>query len=182
MSKPIKDMIVREYQKRFVGVDSAVLVELRGVAGADNTNIRQKLRAKSVRVTVVKNALARKAFAGTALDVLAPGLSGPTAVVYGGDSVVGIARDLVKIAKDQEMLVLKGACIDGTWFGGEAGVKRLSEFPTKEEAQAKVVTLVLSPARNLMGAVKGPGGCVMGIVKEIESRLEKGETIAPIAG
>jgi hypothetical protein len=31
-----------------------------------------------------------------------------------------------------------------------------------------------------MGAVKGPGGRVMGIVKEIESRLEKGETIAKV--
>lgn len=182
MSKTIKDMIVREYKKRFTGVEGAVLVELRGMAGTDNTGLRLKMHAKQVRVTVVKNALARKAFEGTALEVLAPGLSGPTAVVYGGDSVVGIARDLVKMAKDQEALVLKGACIDGTWFGGDAGVKRLSEFPTKEEAQAKVVTLVLSPARKLMGAVKGPGGCVMGIVKEIESRLEKGETIAAKAG
>jgi hypothetical protein len=33
-----------------------------------------------------------------------------------------------------------------------------------------------------MGAVKGPGGRVMGIVKEIESRLERGETIAATAG
>jgi ribosomal protein L10 len=119
MSKTIKDMIVREYKKRFTGVEGAVLVELRGMAGIDNTGLRLKMHAKQVRVTVVKNALARKAFEGTALEVLAPGLSGPTAVVYGGDSVVGIARDLVKMAKDQEALVLRvdqkgpGACHTG---------------------------------------------------------------------
>jgi hypothetical protein len=53
-------------------------------------------------------------------------------------------------------------------------------MPTREEAQSNVVTLVLSPGRNLLGAVKGPGGRVMGIVKEIESRLEKGETISAV--
>ena len=41
---------------------------------------------------------------------------------------------------------------------------------------------MLSPARNLMGAVKGPGGRVMGIVKEIQGRLEKGEPVTAKAG
>ena len=61
------------------------------------------------------------------------------------------------------------------------GITADHTFPTKAEAQAKVVTLVLSPARNLMGAVKGPGGRVLGIVKSIEETLEKGEAIAKIA-
>lgn len=77
--------------------------------------------------------------------------------------------------------MLKGAVLDGEYFDGEDGVKLLGTFPTKAEAQAKVVTLVLSPARNLMGAVKGPGGRVLGIVKSIEEKLEKGEAIAKIA-
>jgi ribosomal protein L10 len=46
----------------------------------------------------------------------------------------------------------------------------LGSFPTREEAQAKVVTLVLSPARNIMG-----------VVKTIQEKLEKGEAIAKIA-
>ena len=60
-------------------------------------------------------------------------------------------------------------------------MKRLSEFPTREEAQAKVVQLILSPASKVVGAAKSPGAKLLGIVKEIQERLEKGETIAKTA-
>ncbi|MEO1717335.1 MAG: hypothetical protein AAFR76_09510, partial [Planctomycetota bacterium] len=71
-----------------------------------------------------------------------------------------------------------GAVLDGELYAGEAGVTALSKFPTRDEAIAKVVTLVLSPARNLVAQVKGPGANVAGLVKAIEEKLEKGEAIA----
>jgi hypothetical protein len=56
----------------------------------------------------------------------------------------------------------------------------LSTFPTRDEAQAKVVQLMLSPAGNLVSAATSAGSNVMGIIKEIQERLEKGEEIAKI--
>ena len=105
-------------------------------------------------------------------------LDGPSALAFGGTSIVDVARTLVEWAKKVEDLDLKGAVLDGEYFDGEAGVKRLSTFPTREEAQAKVVSLVLAPAGNITGAAKAPGAKLLGIVKEIQERLEKGETIA----
>ena len=70
--------------------------------------------------------------------------------------------------------------LDGNLFEGEAGVKRLSDFPTKEEAQAKVVQLVLAPGANVLGAAKGAGGRILGVIKTIQEKLESGETIAKI--
>ena len=70
--------------------------------------------------------------------------------------------------------------LDGQYFDGEAGVKELSKFPTRDEAQATVVQLLLSPGRNLVGAVKSPGSKLMGIVKEIQERLEAGKTIEKV--
>ena len=83
--------------------------------------------------------------------------------------------------KKIKTLQLKGAILDGQYFEGEAGVKRLSTFPTKEEAQAKVVQLVLSPASNLLRAATSPGSNILGIVKEIQKRLEDGKAIAKTA-
>jgi len=42
------------------------------------------------------------------------------------------------------------------------------------------VTLILSPGRNLMASVKGPGGRLAGIVKAIQEKLENGETIEKV--
>lgn len=178
MSKPVKEMIVSEYQKRFSDIDGALVLEIRTLRANDNNALRMGLLKKNIRVTVVKNTLARKAFEGTPLDAVNPALEGPCALAYGGESVVNVARELVDWAKKVKDLVLKGAVLDGQYFEGEAGVKRLSDFPTKEEAQARVVSLILAPAGNLVRAATSPGSNILGIVKEIQERLEKGEAIA----
>jgi large subunit ribosomal protein L10 len=178
MSKPIKELIMEDYKERFVDVDGALVVDIRGINANDNNAIRKGLQKKNIRVTVIKNALARKALSGTALEAVSPALEGPSALAYGAESVVDVARELVEWAKKVKQLTLKGAVLDGQYFAGDAGVKRLSQFPTKEEAQAKVITLVLSPARKVVGCAVSPGSKLLGIVKEIQTRLEKGEPIA----
>jgi large subunit ribosomal protein L10 len=177
MSKPIKQLIQAAYTERFKGVDNALLIDVRGIAANDNNNLRLSLAKKDIRITVVKNTLARKAFAGTGLEQLTTATIGPTAIAWGAESVVEVARELTDWARKIEDLELKAAVLDGELFEGEAGVKRLSTFPTKGEAQAKVVQLVLSPASNVVGAAKAPGSNILGIIKELQDRLEKGETL-----
>lgn len=178
MSRPVKNMIVEEYTERFGETDAALVIDIRGITANQNNSLRLDLAKQNVRITVVKNSLAKKAFSGTKLEKLAEVLDGPSALAHGGESVVNVARTLVDWAKKIEKLDLKGAILDGEVFAGAEGVKRLSTFPTREEAQAKVVTLILSPARNVMGAVKGPGSKVLAVVKSVEEKLEKGETIS----
>jgi len=180
MSKPIKSMMVADYRRRFEDVDNALLVDIRGVEANQNNELRQSLHASGIRITVVRNTLARDAFKDTALEVLTEGLDGPSAMCYGGESVVDVARELIDWAKKVKALDLKGACLDGEYFDGHDGVKQLSKFPTKDEARAKVVQLVLSPAGNVLAAAKSGGSNLMGIVKEIQERLERGEEIAKV--
>jgi|TARA_B100000315_G_C14449529_1_gene528459 large subunit ribosomal protein L10 len=181
MSKPIKDMIVTEYKRRFGDVGNALVVDIRGIEANENNDLRVDLLKKDIHITVLKNSLAKSAFQDTELDSLCTTLSGPCALVVGGNSVVDIARDLVDWAKKIKELELKAAILDGELFEGANGVKRLSEFPTKEEAQATVVQLVLSPADNLVKATTSPGSNLLGIIKEIRTRLEEGNTIEKIA-
>jgi ribosomal protein L10 len=96
--------------------------------------------------------------------------------------VVEVAREIVKLIKDMPEVELKGAILDGTLYEGKAGVTELSKFPTKDEAIANIVTLVVSPGRKLLGQIKGPGSNIAGIIKAIETKLEKGEAIAKKAG
>ncbi len=178
MSKTVKEFMMRDYKSLFEGVEDALLVSVRGVEANDNNRMRLGLQEKGIRITVVRNNLAKRAFADSSLEGLNDLLDGPTALAYGGETVVDAARELVKWAKEVQQLELKGAILDGELFEGAAGVQRLSDFPTRDEAQAQVVTLVLSPARNLVGGILGPGSSLASIVKSIEEKLEKGETIS----
>lgn len=184
MSKAIKNIMIREYTSRVRKTDEgfydAVLISIRGVKGVDTTKLRNNLAKKNIRITVMRNSLARKAFEGSSLAALDELFSGASALAYGGNSVVEVARELVKVIEKLPALELKGAILDGTVFKGKDGVKELSSLPTREEAIANVVTLAVSPARKLMGQISGPVTSVAGIIKAIETKLEKNEAITKV--
>lgn len=178
MSKPVKEFLMNDYKERLGDTSDAILVSLRGIDANANNEIRAGLAQKEIRVTVIRNKLFPKAAEGTGLAPLESLLEGSNALAYGAESVVDVARAFVDLLKQHSDIELKGAVLDGELFEGEAGVQRLSKFPTRDEAIAQDVTLILSPGRNLMGQVKGPGGKLLGIIKSIEEKLEAGETIA----
>ena len=105
-------------------------------------------------------------------------LRGPLALIIGFKDPVAIAKLTVKFAEELPTLEIKGAVLDGQLFKGQAGVKELSKYPTKEEALGQTVALLLGPAKTLAAQIKGPGANIAGLIKAIETKLEKGETIA----
>lgn len=180
MSKPVKEMMIEDFKARVGDHEDALVIGLRGISSNDTNKIREGLAKKEIRVTVVRNKLFGRAFEGSGLAALEPVLSGSNAIAYGAESVVDVAREIVALVKTFPDLELKGAVLDGMLFEGEAGVTELSKFPTREEAIAQDVTLILGPGRKLVGAVKGPGSGLAGIIKSIEEKLEKGESISKV--
>jgi large subunit ribosomal protein L10 len=182
MSKTVKQIIMRDYKNRIAGggedFGNALLISIRGLKAIETTRLRGDLSKKKIKITVLRNSLARKAFEGTSLAQLNELLTGANALAHGGESVVEVAREMVEAMNKLPGLELKGAVLDGTLFKGKEGVTELSKFPTKDEAIGQVVTLIVSPARKLVAQVKGPGSTIAGIIKAIETKLEKGETIA----
>ncbi|MDX1683407.1 MAG: 50S ribosomal protein L10 [Phycisphaeraceae bacterium] len=171
MSKPVKEMIIESYRQRFGDAAGAVLVDLRGIDANTNNALRQALAAKGIRITMVKNSLARQAVDGTALEPLRDMIDGSCAFVYGAESVVEVARALVEHAKDIEDLDFHGALLEEQVFGSDE-IDRLSKFPTRDEAIADVLTLLVSPGRTLAGQVAAPGRKLAGLLKALEERAE----------
>ncbi len=177
MSKSIKTMMMREYKARVGDAQDGMLIGIRGLKAKDQHKMRTDLRKQNIRVSVVRNHLARKALEGSPLSKLSDMLTGSNAYAFGGTSAVEIAREVMKLVAKMPGLELKGAVLDGLVFTGRKGVEELSKFPTKDEAIANIVTLVVTPARNLMGQIKGPASNVAGLVAAIEQKLEKAEAI-----
>ncbi len=180
MSKPVKEMMIREYRDLLGDNENALAIGLRGISSNDTNAIRAGLARKEIKVTVVRNKLFGQAFGETELAPLKGVLAGSSALAYGAESVVEVAREIVDLLKKFPDIELKGAVLDGMLFEGDAGVKALSKYPTRDEAIAQDVTLILGPGRKLLGAIKGPGSGLAGIVKAIEEKLEKGEAIARV--
>ncbi len=183
MSKPVKNLITESYKKQFEGLSGAVLVDIRGIESNLTNELRADLSGKQIKITIIKNSLAKQAFEGTGLAGLGDLLDGPNAMVYpvGEDaSVVTVAREMIDWAKKIQKLQFKGAFMEGISFGPDE-IKKLSEYPTKDEAKAQVIQILLTPGKKLAGSILGPGRKLASIIKTIEEKLEKGETIAKVA-
>lgn len=181
MSKPVKTMITESYKTKFAERDGLVIVDMRGVNASDTLTMRKVLADKGLRVTVVKNTIAKKAVEGTELEAVGDLLTGSCAFVYsidGEQSIINIARTLVDAQKKSPYIVLKGAVMEGSIFADEAGVKDLSKYPTREEAIGKIAGALIGPGGRLGGALKGPFSVLAGLIKAVE---EKGGEVQKVA-
>ena len=179
MSKKVKNLITGEFKKKLGDIDGVAVISPSGLSGTKNHGIRSKLHAKGLRMTVVKNTLARRATEGTKLAGFEKLLDGPSAVVYGQASIAAIARLLLDEKKADEKLELRGAFFDGEIYVGDKGMEQVSKLPTREEAIANVVGAILGPGRKLAAALKGPGGKLGAVLKTIEENAGKKEAAAP---
>ena len=183
MSKKVKNLITRELGERFKGVESVAVINPRGIPATRNNQIRRKLRENKLRMTVVKNTLARRAVEGKKLQGFDKLLSGPSALVYGEASIAAIARLLLDAKKDNDKLELRGAFFDGEIYAGQEGIETASKLPTREEAIGQILSAILGPGARLAGALKGPGGKLGGILKTIQDKAKEagGADAAPAA-
>ena len=173
MSYFVKGLVQNEYKSKFAEMGEFVVIDTTGVGGVDNNVMRGELKAQGIRLAVVKNSLMRSALKemelANATDLF---MAGPCTVVYGGDSVVDVAKAVVDWSKKLKSISLKGAYVDGVAMDGE-GAKALSKMPSRVELQGQIVQLAQSPGANLAGAIVGPAGRIAGCIKTLVEKLEE---------
>ena len=178
MSKKVKNLIEKDLSGRLKDIDGVAVINPRGI-GATKTNlIRRRLREKGLRMTVVKNTLAKRAVGDGKLKGFDKLLDGPSAVIYGTAGISTIARLLLEEKKNDETLELRGMFFDGEVYVGDAGVKTVSKLPTREEAISILVGSILSPGANIGAALKGPSGTLAAIIKALELKAKAAEGAA----
>ncbi len=175
MSKFVKELLQKEFESLLGDTREFVVISTDGVDGNSNNQMRGELSEKGIRLRVVRNALIRKAMDNVdiseAKDLFA---EGPCTLVYGGDSVVDVAKEVVDWAKKLKTIELKGAYIDGELVY-DTGVVDLSKMPNRAELQSQIVQIALTPGSNVAGAVGGPASAIAGCLKTI---IDKGEEAA----
>ncbi|MDB5329524.1 MAG: rplJ [Phycisphaerales bacterium] len=182
MSKQVKDLITKELTERFKELDGVGVINPRGINAIKNNQIRRRLHEKGLKMTVVKNTLARRATGGAKIEGFDKLLDGPSAVIYGkGASISAVARMLLDEKKTDATIELRGMFFDGELYFGDKGVEQVSKLPTREEAIGNLVGLILGPGSKLAGALKGPGGKLGALLKAIEEKAAATPQPAPEA-
>src|SRR3954471_5940735 len=180
MSKFVKDLITKDLRNRLEGVDDALLVDLIGLKNDKNVALRKRLREKNIHLLVVKNSLAARATEGTRLAPAFASASGTMAVIWGGEDIISLAKEVVKIADDKNFAPFtpKGGVMDGQGLAADQ-VRAVSKWPSRLEQMSILSGQILSVGAKLSGQLLSGGSKLASqIKKKSEEGGEAGEAAA----
>lgn len=172
MSKYVKELITKDLRNRLNGVEDALLVDVIGMKNEKSVQLRQRLRQKNIRLMVVKNSLARRATAGTRLAPAFDSGEGTLAIVWGGEDVISLAKEIVKLSqlKDFEPFKPKGGAMEGQPLTADQ-VKAISKWPSRQEQLSILSGQILNPGATLSAQLLGAGAK---LASQIKKKSEEG--------
>jgi len=136
-----KGALLDDLHGKFVKAKLAVITDYRGLTVPAVDQLRRQLRAKGTEYRVAKNTLLKKAVVGTEFEVLKDYFEGTSAIAVSYDDLVGPAKILNNFSKDNPLLTLRVAALNGKVLSAE-DIKSLAQLPPREVLLAKLLALM----------------------------------------
>jgi large subunit ribosomal protein L10 len=163
-----KQQAIDHFHQEIAGARSAYLVEFAGLTVAQFMDLRRKTRDASGRCRVVKNRLAQRSVAGTALADEAPRFKGPTAVAWTEDDPVALGKVLAEFQKNTPLKV-KGLVIEGRSMEA-ATLERITSLPTRPELIATFAGMLKSPIQKFALLLKAPVRDLASVLRQVAEK------------
>lgn len=171
MSKLVKNMMIADLQAELGDCREVLVVDVSKMTGVATNKWRLELQKKKIRVLGVRNAVAGKALSDIGLSGVREVLAGPSAIIFGGEDIVALAKEVTQYVKSIQELQLKGGAIGATPLSAD-DVDSLSKSPGRRELLSQISGLIRSPGGRLAGAIQGAGGRVAGCIKTLADKAD----------
>ena len=155
MNKEQKKNYVNEMKDFFNNSDSILVTHYQGLNVNQLDKLRAEMREKGIMFKITKNRIAKIALDNTRCKGLADLFSGPTAIAFSKDAISS-AKILTKFSKDNKNLKILGG-IMGEEILKVSDISKIATLPTLDEARAKIVGILKSPAQKLISILLAPG-------------------------
>ncbi len=174
MTREDKAQLISDLTEKFKGTDHFYITDTSGLTVAEVNKFREMCYKKGVEYKLVKNTLIKKALENvdgdfTSLDDVLKGTSGIMFVNEAANAPAKIIKDFRK-EDPQERPAFKAASIDSDLFIGEENLGALASLKSKQELIGEVVTLLQSPAKNVLSLLQSGEQKLAGIVKTLSEK------------
>ena len=144
-----KKAIVAEVQATADQSLSLVIADARGVDVTDMTALRAKAREENVQIRVIRNTLAKRAFAQTEYACVDDILVGPSLFGFSMEDPGAAARLFKDFSKDNENFEVKALSVSGQLLES-AQIDVLATLPTLDQALGMLASVTLAPITKLV--------------------------------
>ena len=154
MNKNKKKTYIEEMKGFFKKNSSVFVTHYQGLTVKDIDRLRSEMRKHGILFKITKNRITKLALEGSKFKKLENLFSGPTAVTFSEDAITS-AKILTKFAKKNANLKIIGGIMEEEPLSLEE-VQKIATLPTLDEARAKIVGILTTPAQKIISILLAP--------------------------
>ena len=154
MNKEQKKKYITDMTNQFEKSEAVIVTHYQGLTMNQLDDLRAKMRQHGIKFKITNNRITKLALESTKCKELSKLFTGPTAVALSDDAITS-AKILTKFSKENENLKILGGIMGGEVLD-VAGVANVATLPTLDEARAKIVGILRSPAQKIASILLAP--------------------------
>ena len=154
MNKEQKKNYITEMTANFENSEAVLVTHYQGLTVKQLDELRKQMREQGIQFKITKNRITKLALEKTKCKDLKNLFTGPTAVALSKDAI-STAKILTKFSKENNNLKILGG-IMGKEILDVAAVANVATLPTLDEARAKIIGILRSPAQKIASILLAP--------------------------
>ena len=154
LSKEQKKQYITDMTAQFEKTEAVIVTHYQGLTMSQLDDLRAKMREHGIKFKITNNRITKLALEKTKCKDLSNLFTGPTAIALSEDAIT-TAKILTKFSKENENLKILGG-IMGSDILDVAGVQNVATLPSLDEARAKIVGILSSPAQKIASILLAP--------------------------
>ena len=173
MTREEKSKVIERLTAELADNTNIYMTDVSGLNAVQTSSLRRACFKANIKLSVVKNTLLSKAMETSDRDFgdLNQVLVGNTALMY--SEIGNSPAKLIKaFRKKADKPLLKGASIEDAVYLGDDQIKALCNIKSREELIGEVISILQSPAKNLISALQSGGATISGVLKTLSDRSE----------
>lgn len=177
MPTPQKAKSIDELTDHLTRAKLVIVTDYRGLKVTDLQTLRGNLRTSGGEFHIAKNTLTKIAAGHAGVEGLDPHLEGPSALAFGFEDAVQTAKTVSDFVRTSRVLVIKGGVMDNRPISA-ADVEAIATLPSKEELQARLLGMLVSPMSRTLGVLTGPSRSLVYLLNARGEQQEGGAAAA----
>ena len=167
-----KERAVDELADKLGRSQMVVLTDYRGLTVTEMSNLRGRLREAGADYQVAKNTLTRFAAERTGRAAIVPELQGPTAIAFGYQDPVTLAKSLNDYLRTSRVLAVKAGLLGDRRLTAE-DIGRLADLPPRDVVLGQTLGSVVSPLSAFLMVLTATLQNVIGVLEARRQQIEE---------